>query len=116
MIKEGTRYRSRIDELVVNSGLTGLKIAREMGITKNRIIALRRAQDKNISTDDLSACQAAILRLGGDIIFNQDGDLVKAPESCPSCQFINSANKRIEEQSEMLREILKRMNANKEGG
>jgi predicted transcriptional regulator len=66
-MKEDSHYRSKIDELVCKSGLSGLAIAREMGITTNRIVALRRAVSKYISTDDLASCEAAILRLGGTI-------------------------------------------------
>jgi len=56
-------YRSYIDKIVGESGYSGSLIAREMGITVNRIIALRRALSENISTDDVASCKSAISRL-----------------------------------------------------
>ena len=66
-MNERTHYRSKIDELICKSGVSALAVAREMGITNNRIIALSRAKEQNISSDDMAACRAAIERLGGHI-------------------------------------------------
>jgi len=72
-MKERIRYRSKIDEMVVRSGLSGLAVAREMGMTTNRMVSLRRAVDANISTDDMVACTAAIKRMGG-YLHSDDAD------------------------------------------
>jgi len=74
-MKERTHYRSKIDELVCKSGLSGSAIAREMSVTTNRIIALRRATDSGISTDDMDSCRAAIKRLGGIISTKAEDDM-----------------------------------------
>ncbi|MDP8268840.1 MAG: hypothetical protein P9L97_08950 [Candidatus Tenebribacter davisii] len=76
-MSERTQYRSKIDEIVCKSGLSGSSIAREMGITTNRIIALRRATDHSISIDDVSSCEAAIVRLGGIVQSKSDDDIEK---------------------------------------
>jgi hypothetical protein len=108
-MKARTQYRSSIDELVCKSGLAGSAISREMGVTVNRIIALRRANSENISRDDLAACKSAILRLGGEISYNQDGDLALIPDHLCPCRFVDSLNARIEEQSAKLEELIKRL-------
>ena len=64
-------YRSKIDKLVCESGLKGSAVAREMGVSVDRIIALRRGKDENISSDDFKSCVSAIARLGGDIPVTQ---------------------------------------------
>ena len=60
-------YRSKIDKLVCESGLTAVSIAKEMGVQHDRLVALRRAKSSNISSDDYSACVAAIARLYGSL-------------------------------------------------
>ena len=108
---EGTRYRSRIDELVLKSGFSGLKIAREMGVSTNRIVALRRAKDKNVSTDDLTSCSDAIRRLGGDVGFDSDGGFAVIPETCSHCDFIQTANRRLEEHAELIQTLIDKLGA-----
>ena len=76
-MKERTHYRSKIDEIVCKSELSASAIAREMGITNNRIVALRRAIDSSISTDDMASCKAAILRMGGKVYSEGDTDIEK---------------------------------------
>lgn len=51
-------YRSPIDKLVELSNFSGQKIAAEMGIPYNRMVALRRA--KKINYDDIKQCEDAI--------------------------------------------------------
>lgn len=68
-------YRSKIDELVCKSGIPGSTIAREMGITVNRIIALRRCVNTSISSDDVASCEAAIERLGGHLESREESRL-----------------------------------------
>ena len=106
---EGTRYRSRIDELVLKSSFSGLKIAREMGISKNRIIALRMAKDANVSTYDLASCSDAIRRLGGDVGFDSDGGFAVITETCSHCDFIQTVNRRFEEQEELIQMLIKKL-------
>jgi DNA-binding Xre family transcriptional regulator len=60
-------YRSCIDKLVCESGLKGTAVACEMGITVNRIVALRRGKDENITDREYRLCRAAIIRLGGKV-------------------------------------------------
>lgn len=115
MTHERTQYRSSIDELVCKSGISGTKIAAEMGVPLNRIVALRRANSKNISSDDLAACSAAIIRLGGDVAFNQDGDLDFLPHGVCPCRFLESLNEAVKEQSARLDTLIKKIDGGKDG-
>jgi len=60
-------YRSKIDRLICQSGLTAVSVAKEMGVRHDRLVALRRAKCSNISSDDYTACVAAIARLHGKL-------------------------------------------------
>ena len=60
-MKKVTHFRSPIDEAVINSGLRATSITHEMGITYNRMVALRRAQ--KVLPEDLRLCKAAIATL-----------------------------------------------------
>ena len=106
---EEVKYRSSIDELVLKSGFSGLKIAREMGITANRMVALRRARDKNVSTDDLAACGAAVNRLGGDTGFDSDEQFAVIPEVCPHCEFVKSINEKFDEHAAVIQSLLDKL-------
>jgi len=109
MTEEKTQYRSSIDELVCKSGLPGSVIAREMGISVNRIIALRRARSENISTDDLSACKAAIVRLGGDVGYDQDGELARVENTCCTCRALEALSAAVAQHEQKLLEIINRL-------
>jgi len=63
MTQEIGIYRSEIDKMIIESGYTGKSVAVEMGVTYNRMVALRRACPGNISTDDLRSCASAIYSL-----------------------------------------------------
>lgn len=64
--KKRKYYRSPLDKLVSNSGFTAKAIAAKMGITYDRMVALRRI--KEITKTDLELCKSAIngLTLGDD--------------------------------------------------
>jgi len=51
-------YRSPVDKLVELSNFSGKKVAEEMGVPYNRMVALRRA--KKITYEDIRLCEEAI--------------------------------------------------------
>jgi len=54
-------YRSPLDEVVSNASYSAKTIARKMGITYHRMVALRRVRDQD--EKDLKLCKKAISQL-----------------------------------------------------
>lgn len=54
-------YRGPLDKVVVESKMTAKKIAEKMGISYDRMVALRRV--KSLSPEDLDLCQRAVAEL-----------------------------------------------------